>query len=255
MKNRNALIGHTGFVGSNLLNLKKNLFKFNSKNIYKIENQKFNVVICAATSSKIWLAKKNPKLDKQKISFLIKYLKTVKAKKFVLISTCEVYGKSNSTFETSKIHLKKNMHYGINRHYLENFVQKNFGKSYIIRLPIVYGKNFSKNCIYDLIYKNNVDKLNGKDLVQIYNVTNLKKHINYVLKQNIFKLNISSEPIKLSGLAKEYFNIDLNERRPFRKMNMKSIYGNKKGYFMSRKNCLQDLKKFLKKTKNEILHF
>ena len=77
MKNRNALIGYTGFVGSNLLNLKKNLFKFNSKNIYKIEKQKFNVVICAATSSKIWLAKKNPKLDKQKISFLIKYLKTL----------------------------------------------------------------------------------------------------------------------------------------------------------------------------------
>ena len=249
MKNKNALIGYTGFIGSNLINFKKNIFKFNSKNIHEIKNQKFDIVICAGTSSKIWLAKKNPKLDKQKINFLIKYLKTIKAKKFVLISTCEVYGKNESTIETSNNYSKRNNHYGINRLYLENFIQKNFNKSYIIRLPIVYGKNFSKNCIYDLIYKNNIDKLNGKDLVQIYNVVNLKKHINYVLKQNIYKLNISSEPVKLSLLGKKYFNINLDEKKPFRKMNMKSIYGNKKGYFTSKLDCLNDLENFLKKNK------
>ena len=249
MKNKNALIGYTGFVGSNLINFKKNIFKFNSKNIHEIKNQKFDIVICAGTSSKIWLAKKNPKLDKQKINFLIKYLKTIKAEKFVLISTCEVYGKNESTIETSNNYSKRNNHYGINRLYLENFIQKNFDKSYIIRLPIVYGKNFSKNCIYDLIYKNNIDKLNGKDLVQIYNVVNLKKHINYVLKQNIYKLNISSEPVKLSLLAKKYFNINLDEKKTFRKMNMKSIYGNKKGYFTSKLDSLNDLENFLKKIK------
>ena len=151
------------------------------------------IAACSTFEETFELAKKNPKLDKQKINFLIKYLKTIKAEKFVLISTCEVYGKNESTIETSNNYSKRNNHYGINRLYLENFIQKNFNKSYIIRLPIVYGKNFSKNCIYDLIYKNNIDKLNGKDLVQIYNVVNLKKHINYVLKQNIYKLNISSE--------------------------------------------------------------
>ena len=249
MKNKNALIGYTGFIGSNLIDFKKDIFKFNSKNIHKIENQKFNIVICAGTSSKIWLAKKNPKLDKQKINFLIKYLKTIKAKKFVLISTSEIYGRNKITFETTNNYSKGNTHYGINRLYLENFIQKNFNKNYIIRLPIVYGKNFSKNCIYDLIYKNDIEKLNGKDLVQIYNVVNLKRHINYVLKQNIFRLNISSEPIKLSQLAKSYFDINLNEEKPFRKMNMKTTYGNKKGYFISKLDCFNDLKNFLKKNK------
>ena len=249
MKNKNALIGYTGFIGSNLVNFKKNIFKFNSKNIHEIKNQKFDIVICAGTSSKIWLAKKNPKLDKQKINFLIKYLKTIKAKKFVLISTSEIYGRNKSTFETTNNYFKGNTHYGINRLYLENFIQKNFKKNYIIRLPIVYGKNFSKNCIYDLIYKNDIDKLNGKDLVQIYNVANLKRHINYILKRNIFRLNISSEPIKLSQLARKYFNINLNELKSFRKMNLRSIYGNKKGYFISKLDCLNDLENFLRKNK------
>ena len=249
MKNKNALIGYTGFIGSNLLDFKKNILKFNSKNIHKIINQKFDIVICAGTSSKIWLAKKNPKLDKHKINLLIKYLKTIKAKKFILISTSEIYGRNSSTTETTQKYSKGINYYGKNRLYLENFIQKNFKKNYIIRLPIVYGKNFSKNCIYDLIYKNDIDKLNGKDLVQIYNVANLKRHINYILKRNIFRLNISSEPIKLSQLARKYFNINLNELKSFRKMNLRSIYGNKKGYFISKLDCLNDLENFLRKNK------
>ena len=56
---RNALIGHTGFIGSNLLNLKKNLDLFNSKNIKKIKFKSYDTVYCAGTYSKIWIAKKN----------------------------------------------------------------------------------------------------------------------------------------------------------------------------------------------------
>ena len=44
MKNKNALIGYTGFIGSNLINFKKNIFKFNSKNIHEIKNQKFDIL-------------------------------------------------------------------------------------------------------------------------------------------------------------------------------------------------------------------
>ena len=66
MKNKYALIGYTGFIGSNLLSFDKNITKYNSKNIHKIKNKKFDLVICAGTSSKIWLAKKKPYEDKKK---------------------------------------------------------------------------------------------------------------------------------------------------------------------------------------------
>ena len=66
MENKCALVGYTGFIGSNLLNFQKKIIKYNSKNIKKIKNKKFDIVICAGTSSKIWLSKKKPLEDKKK---------------------------------------------------------------------------------------------------------------------------------------------------------------------------------------------
>ena len=246
-KNKNALIGYTGFIGSNLKKIKNNIEYFNSKNINKIKNKKYKNIICAGTYSKIWLAKKNPKKDKKNINYLIKSLKTVEAEKFFLISTCEIYGKQKNTFENSKIKVLPSYAYGYNRHKLEKFVESNFEKNYLIRLPIVYGKNFSKNFLFDLINNKNIENLNGNDLVQIYNVSNLKKHINYVEKKNIRKLNISSKPIKLKKIAKKIFKIHLNNKNKFREINIKSLYGKNNGcYFLSEKKTWQDLKNFLK---------
>ena len=139
--------------------------------------------------------------------------------------------------------------YGLNRLMLENFVEKKFKNNFILRLPIVYGKKFIKNCIYDLINKNEIHKLNGSDIIQIYNVSNLKKDINFVIKNKIKKLNLSSKPIKLSILAKKLFKIKLINRKKFRKINIKSIYGKNNGYFFSQKKTMQDLTNFLKRTK------
>tara|TARA_A100001011_G_scaffold398164_1_gene501608 strand:+ start:741 stop:1493 length:753 start_codon:yes stop_codon:yes gene_type:complete len=250
MQVKNALIGYSGFIGSNLLKFKNKFHKYNSKNINKIKNKKYNLVICAGTSSKIWLAKKKPSLDLNKIKYLINNLKKVKAKKFVLISTCEVYGLSKNQKENSLTFSNKNYHYGNNRLMLENFVKKNFKKSYILRLPIVYGKNFNKNCIFDLIYNNNIEKLNGSDKIQIYNVNNLKKHINLVLKNNISVLNISSKPIQLNWIAEHFFNIKLNKKKIYRNMKMQTIHGKSNNdYFLSQKKCIDDLREFIKKTK------
>ena len=249
MENKCALIGYTGFIGSNLLNFQKKIIKYNSKNIKKIKNKKFDIVICAGTSSKIWLSKKKPLEDKKKIIKLINNLHTIKTKKFVLISTSEVYGSKKTCLETTKNLKSKNTDYGLNRLMLENFVEKKFKNNFILRLPIVYGKKFIKNCIYDLINKNEIHKLNGSDIIQIYNVSNLKKDINFVIKNKIKKLNLSSKPIKLSILAKKLFKIKLINRKKFRKINIKSIYGKNNGYFFSQKKTMQDLTNFLKKTK------
>ena len=248
MKTKCALIGYTGFIGSNLLNFNKNIIKYNSKNIDKIKNKKFDIVICAGTSSKIWLSKKKPIEDKRKIENLIDNLQTVKTKKFVLISTSEVYGKKKNCLETTQKLQNINTNYGLNRLTLENFVEKKFQNNFIIRLPIVYGKNFSKNCIYDLINRNEIYKLNGSDLIQIYNVANLKKDIKFVIKNKINKLNISSKPIKLGILAMKFFKIKLDSKKKFRKINIKSIYGKNNGYFFSQKKTNRDLSNFLKKT-------
>ena len=73
------------------------------------------------------------------------------------------------------------------------------------------------------MYKNEINKLNASDLVQIYNVKNLKKDINFCIKNKIKELNIASEPITLGYLAKRVFKIELSKKKNPRLMKMKSI--------------------------------
>lgn len=246
-KSKNALIGYSGFIGSNLINLKKNFDLYNSKNIKEIKLKSYNSIYCAGTYSKIWLAKKNPDKDKKNLDNLISNLSNVKAKRFFLISTCEVFGKQKKTFENLKIRVNNKYAYGFNRLNLEKFIEKKFINHFILRLPIVYGKNFSKNFLYDLINLKNLEQLNGNDIVQIYNVSNLKKHLKYVEKNKIKKINISSKPFKIKYIAKKFFNINLKCRKKFRVINMKSVHGKHKGhYFLSENKTLSDLKNFLR---------
>ena len=49
-----ALIGYTGFVGSNLEATHEFGAKFNSRNITEIEGQSFGHLVCAGAPAKKW---------------------------------------------------------------------------------------------------------------------------------------------------------------------------------------------------------
>jgi hypothetical protein len=242
-----AIIGHTGFIGSNLKFLYKSKYNFNTKNIRLVNKHKYDLVILCAPSSKMWVANKFPKKDKNNIRKIINILKKIGTKKIVLISTIEVYGKNNNKNELNKVNKKSNNSYGRNRIFLEEFVNNFFSDKLIIRLPIVYGKNFTKNCIYDLQNKNNINLLNGDDLIQLYNVKNLKRDIDFCLIKKIKLINISSKPITLKLIDKKFFGIDLNLNKKPRIMRMKTTVLKKKKYFYSQRQTIDDLKYFLKK--------
>lgn len=242
-----AIIGHTGFIGSNLKFLYKSKYNFNTKNLRLINKHEYDLVILCAPSSKMWVANKFPKKDKNNIRKIINILKKIRTKKIVLISTIEVYGKNNNKNELNKVNKKSNNSYGKNRIFIEEFVNNFFSDKLIIRLPIVYGKNFTKNCIYDLQNKNNINLLNGDDLIQLYNVKNLKRDIDFCLIKKIKLINISSKPIRLKLIAKKLFSIDLNLNKKPRIMMMKTSLLKKKKYFYSQRQTIDDLKYFLKK--------
>lgn len=243
-----AIIGHTGFIGSNLKFFYKSKYNFNTKNYKSIHKKpKYDLVILCAPSSKIWIANKFPQKDYSNIKKIINVLKKIKTKKIVLISTIEVYGKKNNKSELNKVNKYLNTYYGKNRIYLEEFIKNFFSDSLIIRLPIVYGKNFTKNCIYDLQNKNNLNLLNGNDLLQLYNVKNLKRDIDFCLKKKIKLINISSKPVRLKFIAKKFFNIKLCLFKKPRIMMMKTCVFKKKKYFYSQRKVLDDLRYFIKK--------
>ena len=92
----NAIIGYTGFVGSNLIEKMKFDYKFNTININDITDHEYDLVICASIPSSKWAANKNPKNDLDNIIELTNALKNVKCDYFILISTIDVFEKTSN---------------------------------------------------------------------------------------------------------------------------------------------------------------
>jgi|TARA_B100002003_G_C14150811_1_gene553481 nucleoside-diphosphate-sugar epimerase len=248
-KKKNALIGYTGFIGSNL----KNDFVFddlyNSKNIGDIENREYEIVMSCANSSAIWKVNKKPEEDLQNMMEFIKHVKTVKVKKFILISSIEVYENAVDVNEDSDFGKLDSYPYGKHRLFLESFVKTHFPDHLIIRLPITYGNNFKKNVIYDALNNKNLDKVNINASLQFYHVKNLMKDITLALINNIKELNVATEPIVVKDLYKEVFGLDLKnppggKRRYDMKTKYASFFGKNKDYAYNKIEVLNELKLF-----------
>ena len=147
-----ALIGYTGFVGQNLMS-DSYLYKYNSKNINDIIGKKFETIICAGIRAEKFLANAYPEADLQAINGLIEVLKQVECKRFVLISTIDIYKNPIGVNEESRVITEELHPYGLNRHYMEEFVRNHFEDYLIVRLPALFGKGLKKNFIYDMIHK------------------------------------------------------------------------------------------------------
>ena len=235
----NALIGYTGFVGSNIADQKTFDFYYNSKNIEQIRGKSFDLLVCAGVRSVKWRANKFPKQDYQEIEKLIFYLSKCSFKKIVLISTIAVYDNPADN------------PYGQNRLYLETYIKNQYSNVTIMRLPALFGKGLKKNAIYDMI-NNKYDYLpNLKSKFQYYCLDNIWKDIDIALKNNISILNISPEPVLFSNIY-DLFNIkDLDlSSAPIINENMKTQHANlwnKSGdYMYSIEQTIDELKKFLK---------
>ena len=147
-----ALIGYTGFVGGNLAS-DQYTHQYNSKDIKNIVDQEFDQIVCAGVRAEKFLANLYPEQDLEAIQSLIEILKQVKCKKFVLISTIDIYKFPQNVDENSPINLDGLHAYGKNRCYMEEFVRNFFEDYLIIRLPALYGRGLKKNFIYDMIHK------------------------------------------------------------------------------------------------------
>lgn len=233
LNNKVAIIGYTGLIGGNLLDQYKKKFNkidlFNSKNIRKIKEKKYDVVFCAALPATKWLINKAPLKDKKNTQKLIRNIKKIKTKKFLLISTIDVNYKHP---------------YGYNRKILEKFVKKNFKNNYILRLPGVFGKGLKKNIIYDLLNKNEVHKIYLNDKFQWYDLAYLSKDISEIFKKNQLGINeLYSLPIENKDILNLFKNIKISKKR-LNPINY-SIKP-KNGFYKNKKFILRRIKKFIK---------
>lgn len=147
---KRALIGYTGFVGSNLDRQIKFDYKFNSKNISDLVGLEIDELYCAGVSAVKWFANQNPQIDEEKIEELKNIIKQAKIKKFILISTIDIYDSFGDVNESTIPNKDKQDTYGKNRYLLEEWVKQNYDDCLILRLPALFGKGLKKNFIYDL---------------------------------------------------------------------------------------------------------
>jgi nucleoside-diphosphate-sugar epimerase len=253
-----ALIGYTGFVGSNLLGQMKFDALYNSKNIQDIKNKEYDVVYCAGAAAAKWIANQKPTEDLQSVCSLIDAIREVKTKKFVLISTIDIYKSIVDVDEDSFIDLSNHHAYGIHRRMIETFVSERFENYNIIRLPGLLGDGLKKNIIYDFLHDNETFKIHSEAVFQFYSLDTLVKDIQKVIDDDIKLINFATEPTSVKEVIKVGFDIDFDNKptpyAPFYDMHTKyaEAFGKTGTYMQSKEEVLQKVKDFVHRTKAQI---
>lgn len=249
---RTALIGYTGFVGSNLARQGSFDDQYNTSNINEIDGKSYDLIVSAGARAEKWRINQEPEKDLAEIDSLIEHLKTVQAKQFVLISTIDVYKNPNDVDENTPIDTAGLHAYGSNRYHLEQFCREKFD-ALIVRLPGLFGEGLKKNVIYDLLHDNNVDRIHHAGSFQYYNLDYIWKDIQVALDNGLKLVNFATEPVRTDEIAKYCFDMDNFNNEPeginAGSYNMKTIhgdlYGNQSGYMYSKQQELDDIRSYV----------
>ena len=120
-----AIIGHTGFVGGNLILQHEFSDFYNTKNIDDIVGRKFDLLVCSGIPAEKWKANQAPEDDPSIVTGLLEKLKQVEIKKLILISTIDVYPNAIDVTEKTAIDVSGHHAYGANRRLLRSVWQNN----------------------------------------------------------------------------------------------------------------------------------
>ncbi len=245
-----ALIGSTGYVGSVLQKQRSFTELYNSKNIQEIYNKHFDLIICSAAPAQKWIANKNPEADFRNIASLIDGLKTLKCNNFILISTVDVFKEPINVSEKSDVLEDNLLPYGLNRRHLEKFVESHFPSHLIVRLPGLVGPGLKKNPIFDFRYNNNIQAIDSRGVFQFYPMVNLWSDIKIAVNAKIKLIHFATEPLSISEIAKECFNIDhknILQQEPamynFRSQ-YAELYEGKNNYLYSKKESILAIRNY-----------
>ena len=146
-----ALVGYTGFVGSNILSGTVFDSLYNSKNIEEAFGTRPDILYYSGVRAEKYLANTDPDADMRIIEGAMSNISKISPGKVVLISTIDIYRDPRGADEDTAVELSGLHPYGYNRYMLEKWVTENYSDHLIVRLPGLFGKNIKKNFIYDLI--------------------------------------------------------------------------------------------------------
>ena len=246
-----ALIGHSGFVGSNLLAQGSYDSLFRSSDIDGIRGKSFDHIVCAGVQAMKWWANLHPEEDQAGIARLREPLAEARAERFTLISTIDVYPAPRGVDEDSEIERSGHHAYGLHRLEFEDWVRERFPRVVILRLPGLFGPGLKKNVIYDMMHDNNLDKVHPGGVFQYYDLKHLSRDIERAWSEGIGLLNLSGGPLGTGEIRDRFFpGKELGGSGPApagydMRSKHAAAWGGTDGYLYSKEQVLGDLGEWL----------
>ncbi len=245
-----ALIGHSGFVGGNLRAAHPFAACFNSTDIDAARDRSFGLLVCAGVRAEKWIANRDEAADQAGIEKLLAVLRTIRARKAVLISTTDVYADTRGRTEDDPVDIAGNQPYGRNRALLEIAFREIFPDALIVRLPGLFGPGLKKNVVHDLIKDHEVEKIDTEGVHQYYDVRWLWKDLRRAMDAGIRTLNITAPPMRVADLCREVFAVRYDHPGPRpAAYDMRSVHdhrwGGSEGYLYDAPTVLSAMKEFV----------
>ncbi|NNU28138.1 NAD-dependent epimerase/dehydratase family protein [Isoptericola sediminis] len=205
---RTALIGYTGFIGSNLAAEFAFDDLYNTSNIDDIRGQEYDLVVTAAARADSHRINQDGAADRAEIDAYVDLLSTVRADKLVLASTVCVYPGGTSPDESTPLTEAGLTPYGANRLHMERRLGDAFDLL-PVRLPQLYGRSIKKGIVYDLLNDYRVEHIRPDGRFQYYDLRRLWADVRVALDHGLESLNVATPAIDSATVAQEVFGRDI----------------------------------------------
>ncbi len=248
-----ALIGHTGFVGGNLLRQRPFDELYNSTNVEQIAGRSFGLLVVSALPAAKWLANRDPAGDRAALDRLTGCLRRTTAERVVVMSTVDVYPNPVGVDEDTPIDPAAQHPYGRHRLMLERVAAEHFPRVLVVRLPGLFGTGLKKNAVYDLLHDNEVHKIHSSGVFQFYNLDRLWRDVQTAEAAGLRLVNFATEPVSVRDVARAAFGRDFDNDPgpPPAGYDVRSkhaaAFGGRGGYLYPRDQVLAELRAFVER--------
>ncbi|MDT4912893.1 MAG: hypothetical protein QOC66_2021 [Pseudonocardiales bacterium] len=260
---RTALIGHTGFVGSNLAAAHAFTDVYNTGNIAEIRGRSYDLVVSAASRADSHRINQHGAEDRAEIDAYLGVVSTVDIARLVLISTVCIYPGETTPDETTPLSERGLTPYGANRLHMERTLAERF-PTLALRLPQLYGGNLKKGIVYDLLNEYRTEYIRPDGRFQYYDLRRLWSDTQIALDAGLAALNVATPPLTSARVAAECFGMDIadqvvaGDESPFARMytrDMRTVhadlFGGPPGYLMNEAEELSALRSFVRDQRSE----
>lgn len=184
-------------------------FEFDSPytpdDIETIRGKSFSLMICTGAPGNRAEADFDPAADRAYVEKLIDCLAEVKAETPILLSTSDVFADPRNVDE-EEFPTAEGLHpYGQHRLMLEKFFRKQFPKSYIVRLPTLFGAGLTDNVFHQLLEGEGLEEINLHSTYQYYPLARLWPDLQTIRRFQLSPAHLATEPIMTADLVRAFF--------------------------------------------------